>query len=68
LNQGEAAILAFGAVREMPWVVDGQIVPRMVTQLAMSFDHRLVDGALGSHVLAEVGRILRDPGETFLYV
>lgn len=68
LNPGEAAILAFGSVREMPWVVDGEVVPRMVTQLAMSFDHRLVDGALGSHVLAEVGRLLHDPGETFLYV
>jgi 2-oxoisovalerate dehydrogenase E2 component (dihydrolipoyl transacylase) len=68
LNPGEAAILAFGAVREMPWVVDGQVVVRQVTQLAMSFDHRLVDGALGSHVLAEVGRLLGDPGETFLHV
>lgn len=68
LNPGEAAILAFGAVREMPWVVDGQIVPRMVTQLAMSFDHRLVDGLLGSQVLAEIGRLLSDPGETFLHV
>lgn len=68
LNPGESAILAFGAVREMPWVVDGQIVPRMVTQLAMSFDHRLVDGELGSHVLAETGRLLGDPGETFLYI
>ena len=68
LNPGEAAILAFGAVREMPWVVDGQIVARKITQLAMSFDHRLVDGELGSHVLAEVGRLLSDPGETFLYV
>jgi 2-oxoisovalerate dehydrogenase E2 component (dihydrolipoyl transacylase) len=68
LNPGESAILAFGAVRDTPWVVDGQIVVRKVTQLAMSFDHRLVDGALGSHVLAEVGRLLHDPGETFLYV
>jgi pyruvate dehydrogenase E2 component (dihydrolipoamide acetyltransferase) len=67
LNLGESAILAFGAVRDMPWVVDGAIVPRKVTQLAMSFDHRLVDGVLGSHVLTEVGRLLRDPGETFLY-
>jgi len=68
LNPSEAAILAFGAVREMPWVVNGEIVPRMVAQLAMSFDHRLVDGALGSHVLAKVGRLLNDPGEAFLYV
>lgn len=68
LNPGEAAIMAFGAVRETPWVVDGQIVPRQVTQLAMSFDHRLVDGQLGSEVLAETGRLLNDPGATFLYV
>jgi 2-oxoisovalerate dehydrogenase E2 component (dihydrolipoyl transacylase) len=67
LNPGEAGILAFGAVREMPWVVDGQIVPRRVTQLALSFDHRLVDGALGSNVLADLGRILHDPGEALLY-
>lgn len=68
LNPGESAILAFGAVRDMPWVVDGQVMVRKVTQLAMSFDHRLVDGELGSKVLAEVGRLLSDPGETFLYV
>jgi pyruvate dehydrogenase E2 component (dihydrolipoamide acetyltransferase) len=61
LNPGEAAILAFGAVREMPWVVEGQVVVRMVTQLAISFDHRLVDGELGSSVLAHVGRLLNDP-------
>lgn len=68
LNPGEAAILAFGAVREMPWVVDGEIVPRHVTQLALSFDHRIVDGELGSRVLTDIGRLLHDPGETLLYV
>jgi len=67
LNPGESAILAFGAVRQQPWVVDGQIQVREVTQLAMSFDHRLVDGELGSHVLARTGAILADPGVTFLY-
>ncbi len=67
LNPGEAAILAFGAVREMPWVVDGAIVPRQVTQLALSFDHRLVDGELGSQVLVEVGLLLHDPGRAMLY-
>ena len=68
LNPGEAAILAFGAVRPMPWVVDGEIRVRQVTQLALSFDHRLVDGELGSHVLAEVGRILHDPARAILHV
>ncbi|NYH78924.1 pyruvate dehydrogenase E2 component (dihydrolipoamide acetyltransferase) [Actinopolyspora biskrensis] len=62
LNPGESAILAFGAIREMPWVVDGQVVPRQVCQLALSFDHRVVDGQQGSRFLADVGAILSDPG------
>jgi 2-oxoisovalerate dehydrogenase E2 component (dihydrolipoyl transacylase) len=61
LNPGESAILCFGAVRPTPWVVDGQIVPRQVTQLALSFDHRNVDGALGSQFLSDVARVLSDP-------
>ncbi|MHA7126172.1 dihydrolipoamide acetyltransferase family protein [Janibacter indicus] len=72
LNPGEAAILAFGAVRRMPWVVtaaDGSesIEPRWVTQLALSFDHRLIDGELGSKLLADVGALLHDPGTAFLW-
>jgi pyruvate dehydrogenase E2 component (dihydrolipoamide acetyltransferase) len=62
LNPGEAAILALGAVREMPWVVDGQIAVRQVTQLALSFDHRIVDGQLGSQVLSDLAAVLVDPG------
>ncbi|PRW61801.1 dihydrolipoamide acetyltransferase family protein [Actinopolyspora mortivallis] len=62
LNPGESAILAFGAIREMPWVVDGQVVPRQVCQLALSFDHRVVDGQQGSRFLADVGAVLSDPG------
>ena len=62
LNPGESAILAFGAVREMPWVHKGKIVPRQVTQLALSFDHRIVDGELGSRFLADIGAMLHDPG------
>jgi pyruvate dehydrogenase E2 component (dihydrolipoamide acetyltransferase) len=62
INPGEAAILCFGAVREMPWVVNGQVVPRQVTQLALSFDHRMIDGEAGSKFLADVGNLLQDPG------
>jgi len=61
LNPGEAAILAFGTVRETPWVVDGQVVVRQVTQLSLSFDHRIVDGQLGSEFLADVAALLADP-------
>jgi pyruvate dehydrogenase E2 component (dihydrolipoamide acetyltransferase) len=61
LNPGEAAILAFGQVRELPWVHKGRVVPRQVTTLALSFDHRMVDGELGSKVLADTAAILADP-------
>jgi pyruvate dehydrogenase E2 component (dihydrolipoamide acetyltransferase) len=61
INPGEAAILAFGQIRDMPWVVDGAIVPRKVCTLALSFDHRIIDGELGSAVLREVGAMLEDP-------
>ncbi|RCW47113.1 pyruvate dehydrogenase E2 component (dihydrolipoamide acetyltransferase) [Halopolyspora algeriensis] len=67
LNPGESAILAFGAIREMPWVVDGQVVPRQVCQLALSFDHRVVDGQQGSQFLADVGALVSDPGMALTY-
>ncbi|MEV6159642.1 dihydrolipoamide acetyltransferase family protein [Nonomuraea sp. NPDC052129] len=61
LNPGEAAILAFGQIRDMPWVVDGELAVRKVTTLALSFDHRIVDGELGSLFLRDVGAMLEDP-------
>ncbi|HET6816901.1 MAG TPA: dihydrolipoamide acetyltransferase family protein [Mycobacteriales bacterium] len=61
INPGESAILCFGAVRDMPWVHEGQIAVRKVTQLGLSFDHRLVDGQLGSQFLADIGAMLADP-------
>jgi pyruvate dehydrogenase E2 component (dihydrolipoamide acetyltransferase) len=72
LNPGEAAIVAFGAIRRMPWVVtaaDGteSVEPRWVTQLGMSFDHRMVDGELGSRYLADVARILEDPSRGLVW-
>jgi pyruvate dehydrogenase E2 component (dihydrolipoamide acetyltransferase) len=54
----------------MPWVVsDGgveRIEPRWVTQLAVSFDHRLVDGQQGSQFLSNVAAVLTDPGLALL--
>jgi pyruvate dehydrogenase E2 component (dihydrolipoamide acetyltransferase) len=67
LNPGESAILCFGAVRPTPWVVDGEIVVRQVTQLALSFDHRVVDGQLGSQFLADIARVLSDPATALLW-
>jgi pyruvate dehydrogenase E2 component (dihydrolipoamide acetyltransferase) len=61
LSPGETAILAFGQVKDTPWVVDGQLAVRQACTLSLSFDHRIVDGALGSAVLRDVGSMLEDP-------
>ena len=71
INPGESAILAFGAVNRRPWVVgsgaDERIEIRDVTTLALSFDHRHIDGAAGSTFLADVAGILEDPARALLF-
>ena len=71
LNPGESGILAVGAINRRPWVVgtgaDERIEPRWVTTLAVSFDHRVVDGEQGSHFLADLAEILTDPATALLY-
>ena len=64
---GESAILAFGSITERAWVHKGKIKKRWVTQLGMSFDHRFVDGELGSRVLADVARVLEEPGQALVW-
>lgn len=70
LNPGETAILAVGTMRRAPWVVgigdDERIEPRSILQLALSFDHRVLDGQQGSQLLADTAAILTDPTEAFL--
>ena len=62
INPGEAALLVLGSIKDAPWVVDGELAVRKVCQLALSFDHRVVDGQQGSQFLADVGALLSDPG------
>jgi 2-oxoisovalerate dehydrogenase E2 component (dihydrolipoyl transacylase) len=66
LPPGEAAILAFGAIREMPWVHKGKVKVRDVTTLGLSFDHRIIDGELGSTFLRDVGAFLANPEAALL--
>ncbi len=61
LPPGHVAILCLGRVVQRAWVVDGQVAVRQVVTLTLSFDHRCVDGALGSQVLTEVAGFLADP-------
>ncbi len=67
LNPGESAILAFGAIREQPWVHKGKIKKRWVTQLALSVDHRLVDGGLASRALADIAAVLNEPAQALVW-
>ncbi|HBX79913.1 MAG: dihydrolipoamide acetyltransferase family protein [Propionibacteriaceae bacterium] len=71
LNPGESAILCLGTITRRPWVVgtgaDERIVPRWVTTLSVTFDHRLVDGEQGSRFLGDVATILADPALSLLF-
>ncbi|QOR70511.1 2-oxo acid dehydrogenase subunit E2 [Ruania alkalisoli] len=67
LNPGESAILALGAIDQRPWVHKGKIKPRWVTQLALSVDHRLVDGELASRVLHDVARVMEEPSQGLVW-
>jgi 2-oxoisovalerate dehydrogenase E2 component (dihydrolipoyl transacylase) len=71
LNTGESGILCVGQIARRPWVVgsgtDERIEPRWLITLALSFDHRLADGAQGSTFLANVAAILGDPGLALLF-
>lgn len=72
INPGESAIVCFGAIRKQPWVVtnaagEDEIVPRWITQLSMSFDHRLIDGELGSKFLADLAALMSDPSRALVW-
>jgi len=61
INPPDTAILAGGAVREVP-VVDGDVIrPGHRMKVTMSSDHRVIDGALAAQFLAEVRRLLEAP-------
>jgi pyruvate dehydrogenase E2 component (dihydrolipoamide acetyltransferase) len=71
INPGESAILCFGAIKKQPWVVSDngtdEVAIRHVTTLALSFDHRHIDGESGSRFLADVAGVLEDPASALLF-
>jgi len=62
INPGESAILAVGAWRDRPWAYRSEIVVRTVCTLALSFDHRFIDGATAARFLVDVAARLEEPG------
>jgi 2-oxoisovalerate dehydrogenase E2 component (dihydrolipoyl transacylase) len=66
LPPGTGAILAIGQIAKAPWVVNDEVVVRQVCEIAMSFDHRQIDGALASRVLGHVAKFLEDPAAALI--
>lgn len=67
LNPGEAGILCVGQIARRPWEYRGNVELRSVCTLSLSFDHRLVDGELGSRVLAHIARLLAQPSLALMH-
>lgn len=63
LPPGQAAILAVGQIIDTAWVHKGKVKIRPVCELSLSFDHRMVDGEMGSRFIARIGQLLNDPSE-----
>lgn len=63
INFPEAAILGIGRMRDVPRVVDGEIVVRKVMGLSVSFDHRIVDGAEVAGFINTLKRLFENPKE-----
>lgn len=61
LNQPQSAIMGMHAIKERPIAVDGQVVIRPMMYLALSYDHRVIDGSSSVTFLVKVKELLEDP-------
>ena len=61
INHPEVAMLGLGRIAERPWVVDGQLAVRQVSQLTLAFDHRACDGGVAGGFLRFVADCVEDP-------
>jgi 2-oxoglutarate dehydrogenase E2 component (dihydrolipoamide succinyltransferase) len=68
LNMPQSAILGMHKIQERPVVVDGQVVVRPMMYLALSYDHRIIDGRDAVQFLVAVKDALEDPARLLLQV
>ncbi|SCC14863.1 dihydrolipoamide acetyltransferase family protein [Arthrobacter sp. NIO-1057] len=68
LPPGQAGILALGQVKRRPWEYRDEVALRHTMTLALSFDHRVVDGKEASEFLSGVGSVLEDPGLMNIFI
>ncbi len=67
LNPPQVGILGLHRIEERPVAVDGELQVRQMMYLALTYDHRIVDGRQAVQFLATVKRAVEDPGELFLF-
>jgi len=68
LNQPQSAILGMHAIQQRPMVVDGEVVARPMMYLALTYDHRIIDGKEAVQFLVAIKQVLEDPGRLLLQV
>jgi 2-oxoisovalerate dehydrogenase E2 component (dihydrolipoyl transacylase) len=61
INHPEAAILGLGRIIDRPWVIDGQLAVRKVTELTLAFDHRVCDGGTAGGFLRYIADCVESP-------
>jgi pyruvate dehydrogenase E2 component (dihydrolipoamide acetyltransferase) len=68
INHPEAAILGIGRIIQRPWVVDGQVVPRQMTELSLAFDHRVCDGGAAGGFLRFIADCVESPANALRHL
>jgi 2-oxoisovalerate dehydrogenase E2 component (dihydrolipoyl transacylase) len=68
INHPEGAILGIGAIRERPWVVDGELAVRRVARFTLAFDHRICDGGEAGRFVTYVADLCEQPAKLLLHV
>jgi pyruvate dehydrogenase E2 component (dihydrolipoamide acetyltransferase) len=68
INHPEVAILGIGRIIQRPWVVDGQVVPRQVTELTLAFDHRVCDGGTAGGFLRFIADCVESPANALRHL
>jgi pyruvate dehydrogenase E2 component (dihydrolipoamide acetyltransferase) len=61
INHPQVAILGFGRIIDRPWVIDGQVCVRKITQMSFVFDHRVADGAAAAGFMRSVADAVENP-------
>ncbi|MEU8616180.1 dihydrolipoamide acetyltransferase family protein, partial [Actinoplanes sp. NPDC048791] len=61
INHPQVAILGFGRILDRPWVVDGELCVRKITQMSFVFDHRVCDGGTAASFMRSVADAIEDP-------